>query len=119
MKIAENRSWTDSGNVKVLDGPARELKRKHSPPRILIEAQVASAITTLGKAFNKQAHTPSRSPDFVKMQNANTGVELGGPFKTKTQSYSGKGKHVAERARVSKEITSQLAKAVCSASSGW
>ena len=100
MKIAENRSWTDSGNVKVLDGPARELKRKHSPP------QVASAITTLGKAFNKQAHTPSRSPDFVKMQNANTGVELGGPFKTKTQSYSGKGKHVAERARVSKEITS-------------
>lgn len=54
MKIAENRSWTDSGNVKVLDGPARELKRKHSPPRILIEAQVASAITTCqGRVFSQ------------------------------------------------------------------
>ena len=70
-------------------GLRESLKESIPPPRILIEAQVASAITTLGKAFNKQAHTPSRSPDFVKMQNANTGVELGGPFKTKTQSYSG------------------------------
>ena len=31
MRNAENRTWAALGNVKSLDGPMREAKRKHSP----------------------------------------------------------------------------------------
>lgn len=111
MKNVENRKWVASGNVKSLDRPMREAKRKHSPPRVLTKAQVVGAITTIGKAFSNQAHTPSRSPNNDIRPYVITGLEVSSPSKLKTSSSSSKGKRVAERIRVSKEglsITSQM-----------
>lgn len=61
MKYAENTTRMASGNVKFADGPMREAKRKHTPPRVLTEAQVVSAITTLGKTSGKQAHFQTKA----------------------------------------------------------
>ncbi|KAK9984571.1 hypothetical protein SO802_034096 [Lithocarpus litseifolius] len=92
MKNTENRTWATSGNVKALDGPVREAKRKHSPQKVLTEAQVA--------------HTQNQSPDITFGPIANTGLVLSGSAKQKTPSVSDKGKRVASRTKVSKDFSS-------------
>ena len=107
MKNAENRTWTTSGNVKSSDGPMREAKRKHTPLRVLTEAQVMGAITTLGKAFGKQAYSQSQNPEIANGPNAtNIGLGLNGSTKPKTPSDSRKGKRGAGRPKVSKGSSS-------------
>lgn len=114
MKDENIRYVVAPGKVNLIDGLMREARRKHSLPRILSEAQVMSAITTLRKALDKQAHTSDRSPDSAYGPNANKGKEVVSPAKTITfsstktssLSYSGKGKKGTRRARVSKDASS-------------
>lgn len=86
IKDEDIRTAAAPGKVKFINKPMREAKRKYSPPRILSEAQVVSAITTLEKALNMQAHTLDRSLDFAYGPNANKGKDIVSPAKTNTLS---------------------------------
>ena len=103
MKYAENTTRMASGNVKFADGPMREAKRKHTPPRVLTEAKVVSAITTLGKTSGKQAHFQNQSPETASGPKvANIELGLSSSAKLKNPSGSSKGKRGAERSKGSK-----------------
>ena len=103
MKYAENTTRMAPGSVKFADGPMREAKRKHTPPRVLTGAQVVSAITTLGKASGKQAHFPDQSPETTSGPSV-AKIELGlsGSAKQKNPSSSSKGKRGVGRSKGSK-----------------